>query len=615
MAKQDEQDQWDAIVVGSGMGGLVCAAYLAAAGRRVLVLEQHDVAGGNSHVFRRRRAYEFDVGVHYLGDCGPDGVLPAIFSGLGLAGRVTYREMDRDGFDRITLPGLTLDVPVGWERYTERLTRAFPEYAEGITRFTGICADVAAEARFLMLSDGDLTGTELLARTAVTVRWGRRTLAELFDHCGLPPRVRTVLAAQSPNYGMGPHEAVVSRHAAVTDHYLRGAYYPEGGGQVLPAALVEALEAHGGELRTKCRVARILVEDGRVTGVGTTDGALLKAPLVVSNADYTRTVLELVGEEHLGRRTADKTRQARMALPFATLYLGLDRELPDRPNANLWWFRDDDIETAYRRLAEERSGPVPFLFVSFASLKDPGARNVCPPGHSNLQVMTLCPPGYGYWGAHTGPAAGERYRRNQGYQERKAQLTESLLSAAETALGPLRDHITHLEAATPLTHERYTLASGGTPTGSPGGAPRAAAPTPAAPSRACTSSAPAPGTAAASQAPPSAAWPAPRRSWNAGCSPRSTGARSSATPTCSRTAPRTGTRWPSPAAPGGAPPGAWPASADLGDRGAAGPDGWCSSEELRGGGDVPRKSEAHPHHEEGTKSAQSEMNHPRTSRK
>ncbi|MFI0987767.1 phytoene desaturase family protein [Streptomyces exfoliatus] len=465
MAKQDEQDQWDAIVVGSGMGGLVCAAYLAAAGRRVLVLEQHDVAGGNSHVFRRRRAYEFDVGVHYLGDCGPDGVLPAIFSGLGLAGRVTYREMDRDGFDRITLPGLTLDVPVGWERYTERLTRAFPEYAEGITRFTGICADVAAEARFLMLSDGDLTGTELLARTAVTVRWGRRTLAELFDHCGLPPRVRTVLAAQSPNYGMGPHEAVVSRHAAVTDHYLRGAYYPEGGGQVLPAALVEALEAHGGELRTKCRVARILVEDGRVTGVGTTDGALLKAPLVVSNADYTRTVLELVGEEHLGRRTADKTRQARMALPFATLYLGLDRELPDRPNANLWWFRDDDIETAYRRLAEERSGPVPFLFVSFASLKDPGARNVCPPGHSNLQVMTLCPPGYGYWGAHTGPAAGERYRRNQGYQERKAQLTESLLSAAETALGPLRDHITHLEAATPLTHERYTLASGGTPYG------------------------------------------------------------------------------------------------------------------------------------------------------
>ncbi|MEK8104488.1 FAD-dependent oxidoreductase [Micromonospora sp. M12] len=72
---------WDAIVVGAGLGGLVCAAYLAADGRQVLVTEQHDVVGGNSHVFRRRRAYEFDVGVHYLGDCGPDGVLPAILAG------------------------------------------------------------------------------------------------------------------------------------------------------------------------------------------------------------------------------------------------------------------------------------------------------------------------------------------------------------------------------------------------------------------------------------------------------------------------------------------------------------------------------------------------------
>ncbi|MEU9576643.1 NAD(P)/FAD-dependent oxidoreductase [Streptomyces chilikensis] len=460
-----KQEEWDAIVVGSGMGGLVCAAYLAVSGRRVLVLEQHDVAGGNSHVFRRRRAYEFDVGVHYLGDCGPDGVLPAIFSGLGLDGRVTYREMDRGGFDRIALPGLTVDVPVGWEAYTGRLTRALPGEAEGLARFTGICAAVAGETRSMLLSGSELSVADLMARTPVSAQWGRRTLGELFDHCGLSPRARTVLAAQSPNYGMGPRQATVATHAAVTDHYLRGAYYPEGGGQVLAAALVEALEAHGGQLRTKSRVERILVEDGRATGVGMKDGDVHRAPLVVSNADYSRTVLDLVGEEHFGRRVVSRTRRAEMALPLATLYIALDTELPERPNANLWWYRDADIEGYYEQLAQERINPVPFLFVSFASLKDPDARAVCPPGHSNFQVMTLCPPSYDYWGVREGPAAGERYRRNQGYQERKAELTEAMLGAAEEALGPFRRHIVHLETATPITHERYTLATGGTPYG------------------------------------------------------------------------------------------------------------------------------------------------------
>ncbi|MFF9677097.1 phytoene desaturase family protein [Streptomyces eurythermus] len=465
----EQRSEWDAIVVGSGMGGLVCAAYLAAGGRSVLVLEQHDVAGGSSHVFRRRRAYEFDVGVHYLGDCGPDGILPAIFSGLGLDGRVRYRAMDPYGFDRIALPGLTVDVPVGWPAYRGRLVEAVPAEAAGILRFTDVCAAVAAETRALLLAEHAPTPAEVMAGTPATARWGRRTVAELFDHCGLTPRARTLLAAQSPNYGMGPHQATVSQHAAVTDHYLRGAYYPEGGGQVMAASLVEALEAHGGELRTRTRVARIRVADGAVTGVELTGGEVLRAPLVVSNADYSRTVLELVGEEHFGRRLVDRTRRATMALPFATLYVALDKELADRPNANLWWYRDGDIEGAYQRLAEGRIAPVPFLFFSFASLKDPGARNVCPPGHTNFQVMTLCPPDYAFWGVHDGPAAGERYRRNEDYQRRKAELTEAMLSAAEEAIGPFREHIVHLETATPLTHERYTLTTGGTPYGLAGG--------------------------------------------------------------------------------------------------------------------------------------------------
>src|SRR5216117_519141 len=104
---------WDAIVIGSGLGGLTAAAYLTAAGKRTLLLEQYDVVGGCSHVFRRKREWEFEVGVHYLGDCGPEGQIPTMLRGLGLDDRIDFLPMDPDGFDTLRYPDVTLRVPKG----------------------------------------------------------------------------------------------------------------------------------------------------------------------------------------------------------------------------------------------------------------------------------------------------------------------------------------------------------------------------------------------------------------------------------------------------------------------------------------------------------------------
>ncbi|MEV5687349.1 MULTISPECIES: phytoene desaturase family protein [unclassified Streptomyces] len=457
---------WDAVVVGAGLGGLTAAAYLAAAGRRVLVLEQFSVVGGNSHVFRRRRSYEFDVGVHYLGDCAPGGVIPSILSGVGLRDRVEFLEMDRNGFDLIRVPGVSVDMPTGWSAYRERLIAAMPGQAEGLRTFTDICSAVGEEQRAALFESHTWSAQDIAAGTVAVRAWGRRTLDDLFHHCGLSSQARTVLAAQAPNYGLTPRQATVARHTSVTDHYLRGAYYPAGGGQTLAAGLVEVIESHGGEVRTRSRVRRILVEDRKVTGVGLDGGERVTADLVVSNADYRRTVLDLVGAEHFSASLVNRTRNARMGMPWLVLYLGLDIDLRDRPNANLWWYDTDDLDGYFDRARAGDVDEVPFLFCSFASLKDPGNRALCPPGHANLQVMTLCPPDYEWWGVKDGlEEDGGSYRRNAQYLRRKQELTDSTLRAAERAVGPLREHITYLEAATPLTHERYTLSSGGTPFG------------------------------------------------------------------------------------------------------------------------------------------------------
>jgi all-trans-retinol 13,14-reductase len=295
------------------------------------------------------------------------------------------------------------------------------------------------------------------------------TLAELFDECGFSPSARAVLGHLAGTYGAGPSRASALIHALLVTHYVQGAYYPAGGGQVLAARLVELIEGLGGEVRTLTRVEQILVEDGRVTGlrvsgVHSDTERLIAAPVVVSNADLRRTLLELVGARHLSGETAAAAERAVMSLALLSVYVVVDIDLADRiPNTNYLVFDTEDLDAWCEELeAGDTPTEVPFTYLSFASLKDPENPHLCPPGHTNFQIMTLTPRGYGTFGVGEGPTHGARYRRQPEYRATKEWYTERLLDNAERVLGPLRDHIVHVECATPVTQERYTLSTGGT---------------------------------------------------------------------------------------------------------------------------------------------------------
>jgi phytoene dehydrogenase-like protein len=460
------REKWDAIVIGSGLGGLACAAYLCAAGRRTLVLERHYVAGGNSQVFRRSvngRDYEFDVGIHYIGECGPDGLITTILRGVGLAERVVFRPLDPDGFSTLVFPGLQFRVPTRWERYRARLLETFPEEAEPLGKVVDLLRQVGEDGR--QLQTGDIPMSDLATRAPTFLEWGLRPVTELFESHGLSQRASAVLLGEQGDYAVRPSKTPVAMQAGLTDHYMRGAFYPEGGGQVMAGRLVEAIRAYGGEVRTRAPVSRVRIENGRVAGVVLEkSGVEIDADTVVSNADLKRTLFELVGEANLSPQTVERVQAYRMALPLFAVYLGLDIDLRAQgvPNTNYWIWGSYDIEGIYAQLEAGRLPDEALAYVTTATLKDPESPHLAPRGHTNLQIMTLVPHDYDVWNVSRGPAEGGRYHRDPEYRRRKAELAERLLHTAESVLPGIGEHVHWQETATPVTQERFTHSTGGT---------------------------------------------------------------------------------------------------------------------------------------------------------
>jgi all-trans-retinol 13,14-reductase len=454
---------WDVIVIGSGLGGLTAGAYMAALGKRTVVLEKHWIAGGNATVFRRLRKFEFDVGVHYLAECQPGGPVPTILGGLGLADRVEFLELDPEGFDTIVIPGATVRVPYGWENYRRNLVEAFPDDETAIHQCVDVLEAVAKESQAVRALPDPNDFAKVAEVAPTLLRWGMRPVTELFDHCQLGAKARAVLMAEGPSYATPPSRTAVAVEAGFLDGYLKGAHYPRGGGQVIAANLVDALRANGGELRLRTGVERILVEDGRATGVRLAGGEELHAPIVISNADLKRTMLDLVGREHISAATAERIEGFRMALPFFVVYLGLDIDLRERwPKTNYWYSESLDIESIYQQTF---AGQVPdklLLLITAGSVKDPENMSLAPKGCSALQAMTLVPPGHDLWRVGEGPVAGERYHRNRDYRSLKDQLMDRVVDAVANIIPDVKDHIVWKEASTPITHEKYTSSTGGT---------------------------------------------------------------------------------------------------------------------------------------------------------
>lgn len=473
-ARTSIPERVDVAIVGSGLGGLVTAAYLAQRGQKVAVFEAHYTAGGCATQFSRgpkSARWNFDVGLHYIGDCRRDGTIPRILADLGID--LSFAELDPDGFDTLVFPDFRFRIPASVEVYRQRLLDLFPHEKRGIDGYVRLLEAVMTVSRTMDLTEGRRPSLREMARLALPgLRLARHrdaTIGAVLAGLVRDPKLAAVLLGQSGDYGLPPSKVSALLHLGLAGHYFRGAFYPHGGGQVIADRLVQRIEACGGSVHLRAPVERILVESGRAVGLRLAPRAgdlavEVRADQVVSNADLKRTLLDLVGPEHLPAGTAQRTERMEMAAALFIAFVGLrgdGREL-GMTSSNVWQFDGYDVEGFYREGRNDGPIAVHGCYVTSASLKDPAhAAHHAPPAHTNVEVMALVPSDPARWGAANRPFDWS-YKHDARYLERKAALEEELVARLDRLFPGAAERVVLRESATPMSHSRYTGASDGT---------------------------------------------------------------------------------------------------------------------------------------------------------
>ncbi len=451
---------YDAIIIGSGMGSLTTAALFSKQGKRVLVLEKHYTAGGFTHVFKRK-GYEWDVGIHYIGELQrTNSLLRKLFDHI-TNGELKWADMGAV-YDRIVIGDKAYDFVKGAKNFKAKLKEYFPKDKEAIDSYVALvfAANKAMGKFYLSKAIPNLMNRLIGKRMRKGYyQYSDRTTYEVLRELTDNEELIKVLTGQYGDYGLPPKQSSFAMHASVARHYFGGGSFPVGGSSRIAETIDAIIEDAGGALVINAEVASILVEKGRAKGVVMADGKEFKCPLVISGAGIMTTYKRLLSEtiqEKYG--LTEHLQKIQPSVAHACLYIGLkgSPQSLELPKTNLWIYPDDlDHDACVARYTKDIDAPFPLVYISFPSAKDPDWTNRYP-DRSTIDVITLMP-----WEEFEDWQGSRWMKRGESYESKKQQISERLLNVLFEQLPQLKDKVDCYELSSPLTTQHFVNYSKG----------------------------------------------------------------------------------------------------------------------------------------------------------
>jgi all-trans-retinol 13,14-reductase len=447
---QSNAYEFDAVIIGSGLGGLSCAAAFARQGFKPLVIEQHNIPGGYATTFKRPGGFVFDVSLHSTTVGERDGIHNLI-PGFPEIKEVEF--VPHHNLYRLIYPNHDISVPMkDLPAYIKTLVGHFPAEKQGIEEIFKDMQGLLRDINKILGVQGQVDMSTFPKEYPFLFKAFNETWGDMLDIRIKDSKLKTIISSLWGYYGLPPSKLSSYYYALPTIGYLtEGGYYPRGKSQKISDAFVTFIEGHGGKVLLRKRVEQILVKDNTAYGVKTADGNTYTGKVVVSNANAYDTFHSMIEKKESLKRLYDRMEKFSVSLSSFLVFLGLKKDLVRESgikDTEIFYNTGYDIEADYEAcLTADFNNPGYGL-----TLYDNLYGGYSPVGKNTIGIIVL--QGYDHW---------EKYAKDywdgnkEEYRKEKERMADILIKKVEDTILPgLSDAIAVKEIGTPLTNIRYT---------------------------------------------------------------------------------------------------------------------------------------------------------------
>ncbi|MDA3952854.1 MAG: FAD-dependent oxidoreductase [Bacteroidales bacterium] len=424
--------KYDVVIIGSGLGGLLCGNILSKEGMNVCILEKQHQFGGNLQTFTRDGKI-FDTGIHYVGGLSEGQNTHQYFKYFGIVDKLNLKRLDKNGFDKINFEGKTYSHAQGFNNFIETLANDFPAERNALKEYIKKIREISNHFPLYNLRPNLGLDNEL--------QFFETSIGDLLNSITKNKTLQNVLAGNNMLYAGVQDKTPVGIHALITNSLIQSAYQFVDGSQQIVDLLIETIKNNGGTLMNNSEVQTLNVHNGKIESAILSNGEVIEADNFISTIHPALT-MEMTDTKMLRKSYRTRISEIDETISVFVVYLSLKPNSFKYQNYNYYHFIDENVWSIPKYNPDK-------LLQDYLFLTSP-TNNSSDYAETAIAMRHMRYDEVKQWEkSNTG-------KRDNDYEAFKKQKAEELINQIEMQYPNFRTSINKYYTSTPLTIKDYT---------------------------------------------------------------------------------------------------------------------------------------------------------------